>query len=70
MKTDTPDSIVEGIAYPVFLFSILAFVPLALATLWSGSEDETLWKSMVTFGIIAVAAVLAISATSALRRQA
>ena len=56
---------VEKIAYPVCILSIVAFVPLSVAAVWLESLSDTLWKLAWTFGITAVATALALSATRA-----
>ncbi len=58
-------ALVENIAYPVCILSLLAFVPLSAAGVWLESESATLWKLAGTFGITAFASALALSATRA-----
>lgn len=60
-------TLVEKVAYPVCILSILAFVPLAAAGIWSESESATHWKLAGTLGITAFASALALSATNAAR---
>ena len=57
--------LVEKVAYPVCIFSIVVFVPLAVAGMWLESTSEALWKLAGTFGVVAFAAALALSATRA-----
>lgn len=65
LQTQRHETTVERTAYPVCIFSIVAFVPLSVAGMWQESASETLWKLAGTFGIVAFASALALSATRA-----
>jgi len=52
MSTSSLVPLVENIAYPVCILSLVVLVPLSVAGIWLESENEVLWKIVGSSGIL------------------
>lgn len=67
MSTPRLVPLVEKIAYPVCILSLVVLVPSVVAGVWIEIQDEVLWKIAGSSGILAFSSALALSATRAVK---